>query len=388
MKTVLLVTDIAFWQNTIGSHMRIQGLVRHLARHHDVCVFYLKTVPASVQADLAAVGLRNVRVAGYKDYSDRKLPFRRALCQMEFFRDRAPEDFVSALMAFLSENPVQALIFEYVRLAYLLDGCPPGIPTILDTHDVMSARTISLRRAGQVASIEMSAAQEIAILRRFDRVLAISRADVAYLQGMIGAAPVIYTPHSVRAQPVHAVRPGFGGRLLFVGANTAPNVGGLRWFLDQLWPLLQPQGYGLDVVGTVCDAVATPPRGVVLHGQCDDLQPHLDAADIAINPVFVGGGLKIKCLDALAAGLPCITTAEGAAGLDGARGAGLVVANTRLAFLGAIRHFAASAGDRRVVAALAPRCIAAEFGDEAAYRGLAAWLEGSAATGRALEVRA
>ncbi|MDZ7908628.1 MAG: glycosyltransferase [Gemmobacter sp.] len=385
MKTILLVTDIAFWQNTIGSHMRIQGLVRHLAQHHEVCVFFFKSVPATVQADLAAIGLRNVRIVGYKEYSGRRLPFRRVMSQMEFFRDRAPEDFVSSLMGFLAENTVHAMIFEYVRMAYLLDGCPPSIPTILDMHDVMSARTISLRRAGQVASIEMSAALETALLRRFDRVLAISRADVDHLQGMIGPKPVIYAPHSVRSLPTHAVRPGFSGRLLFLGANTAPNVAGLRWFLDQVWPMLQPEGFVLDVVGNVADAFPGVPQGVVLHGQRDDLQPYLDAADIAINPVFVGGGLKIKCIDALASGLPCVTTAEGAAGLEGARGAGLVVANTRLAFLGAIRHFAASAGDRRVVAGLAPRCIAAEFGDDTAYRSLAAYLETCPAPGQTVE---
>lgn len=367
MKTVVLVTDIAFWLNNFGSHMRIQGLVRHLSQNHDVCVFFLKSIPADAQEGLTAIGLRNVRMVSYKDYSGRRLNFKRDIGQIDFFKGRAPDDFVSSLMAFLQSNPVDMVIFEYIRLAYMLDGCPKGLPVVLDMHDVMSARTISLRRAGLKASIEMTAATEKVLLSRFNRVLAISRADVAHLDDMIGLSNVVYVPHSVRQVYRHDCR-GDGKRLVFVGANTAPNVEGLRWFFDQVWPLLQPEGFTLDVVGNVCDAFRDPPPGVIRHGQQDDLQKYLDAADISINPVFVGGGLKIKCIDSLAAGLPCITTIEGAAGLEGAMGRGLFVANSRLQFAGAIRHLARHPAERRLVATLAPHFIDSEFTDRTAYR--------------------
>jgi hypothetical protein len=374
MKTIVLVTDIAFWENNFGSHMRIRSLLRYLAQHHHVTVFFLRTLPADARAALASAGLSNVGMVGYKDYSGRRRPFHKDLCRMACFRDRAVDDFVSSLTAFLAERPADMVILEYIRLAYLLDGCPAHIPTVLDMHDVMSARTVSLRRAGLKPSIELPLAEERVLLGRFDRVLAISRADLDHVVGSIGLSNVIYAPYSVPKARRHDCR-GDGRRLIFVGANSAPNVEGLRWFLAQVWPLLRSEDFRLDVVGTVCDAFGESPDGVVWRGQQDDLSHCLDEADIAINPVFVGGGLKIKCIDSLAAGLPCITTAEGAAGLEAARGCGLFVARTRLDFAAAIRYLSRSPEDRRLVAKLAPQFVENEFTDGSAYRHLARYLE-------------
>lgn len=374
MKTIVLVTDIAFWENNFGSHMRIQSLVRYLAQHHTVTVFFLRTLPADARGAMANAGLRNVSLVGYKDYSGRRKPFTKDLCRMACFADRAVDDFVSSLMAFLAERPADMIILEYIRLAYLLDGCPDDTRTVLDMHDVMSARTISLRRAGLKPSIELPLAEERVLLSRFDQVLAISRADVEHVVESIGLSNVIYAPYSVPKVRRHDCR-GDGRRLIFVGANSAPNVEGLRWFLAQVWPLLQSDDFRLDVVGTVCDAFPRPPDGVVRRGQQDDLANCLDEADIAINPVFVGGGLKIKCIDSLAAGLPCITTAEGAAGLEAARGRGLFVASTRLDFAAAIRYLSRSPEDRRLVAKLAPQFVDNEFTDGSAYRHLARYID-------------
>lgn len=376
MKKITLVTDIAFWSNSYGSHMRIQNLVRFLAQHNDLTVFFLKSLPGNIRVQLNQVALGHVKMVSYKQYSGRKIPFEKRVSSRDFFKKfAAPDDFVSSLSAFLEENQSEAVILEYIRLAYLLDACPSSVTTILDMHDVMSARTISLRRAGLKAGIEISHAAERDLLNRFDRVMAISRADVSTLKSYVHDNKVIYTPHSVHVTARDGKPIGDGKRLLFVGANSAPNIEGLRWFLDQVWPMLIEDGYILDVVGHVGSSFPKVPDGVVKHGQQDDMSWFLRHADIAINPVFVGGGIKIKCIDTLAAGLPCITTVEGAAGLEGALGAGLVVANSRLEFLGAIRHFAASADARRVVARLAPRFIDNELGESAAYSPLQRFIE-------------
>lgn len=374
MKKVLIVTDVAFWENTYGSHMRIRSLLAHLAKEHEVIVFFLKSITAKISKDIAAIGLKNVKVISYKSYSRRDVPYRKLIGNIEFFSGRAPADFVSSLLSFLDENKVDLIIIEYIRLSYLLDGCRPGTPVVLDMHDVMSARTISLRQANLTPSIEMSARTEREILLRYDKLLAISRADVLHVDRLVGSERAIYVPHSVQEMPSHKVRSGFGGRLLFIGAETAPNISGLRWFLDQVWPMLQNDGFVLDVVGRACNAFDIAPEGVILHGQQDDLQPYFDAADIAINPVFVGGGLKIKCIDALANGLPCITTSEGAAGLELAQMAGLFIARSRLSFCSAIRYYSKSASARNFASILGPRYIASEFGDATAYRSLDAWI--------------
>jgi hypothetical protein len=375
MKTVVLVTDIEFWSHSIGSHTRIQRLARGLSASHNLVVFLLRSVTAESSAAFSTLALKNAKLVSYKQYSGAAASHAGRVSKLPFFKKFAVDDFTSSLLLFLQETPADYLMVEYIRLGYLLDACPQGMKTILDMHDVMSLRTISLRQAGLKASIEMDAATERDILARFDRVLAISRYDQGFLAREMGLTNTLYVPCSVEDMATRDSL-GSGRRLIFTGGRTAPNIEGLRWFLSQVWPILATAGLVLDMVGPVCDAFPSVPAGVRLHGQQNDLQSFLAAADIAINPVFVGGGLKIKCIEALSAGLPCVTTIEGAAGLDAARDAGLVVATGRLAFIAAIRHFASSEDDRRAVAHLAPRYVRSEFSDQVAYASLEAYLGG------------
>lgn len=385
MRKVALVTDIAFWSNSYGSHMRIQGLIRHLAQNNDLHIFFLGSLPRGLREKLESMGLGGINITSYKSHSGLNHQFDARVAKSPMFKThKVPTDFVSSLKDFLEHHHFDAIILEYIRLAYLLDACPPDMTTMLDMHDVMSARSISLGRAGLRASIEVTAAVERDLLRQFDRVLAISRADVATAKRFVPADKIIYAPHSVTIPTDHQKPIGDGKRLFFVGANSAPNIEGLKWFLDQVWPMLEPEGFVLDVVGNICSSFPDSLPGVVMHGQVDDMSAMMDAADIAINPVFVGGGIKIKCIDALAAGLPCITTIEGASGLDGAIGAGLVVARSRLKFAAAVRYFAQSAEARRIVAITAPQFIDRELRPESAYGALQSFIDGMPCTVPAL----
>jgi hypothetical protein len=374
MKTIALVTDIAFWKNSMGSHVRIQGIARHLAANSRLIVFYLKSVTDEDRAEFDGLKLYNGTIVSYESYSGRNIPFARNISKWAFFAGNAIDDLTSSLNAFLAEVHVDAIVLEYIRLSYLLDGCPPGVKTVLDMHDVMSLRTISLRKVGLRASIEMDARTEASILKRYDRVLTISRADDDYVRDGLGLRHSIYAPYSVRAVS-QARKIGAGRKLIFVGANTDPNISGIRWFLDQVWPLLSGDGFAVDIVGSVGASIPHHLPGVRICGSIDDLTPFYDKADIAINPVFIGGGLKIKCLDALSHGLPCVTTVEGAAGLRGAIGAGLAVATSRLDFAAAIRHFATGPSERECAAFLAPHFVAGEFLDTTAYTRLESYLQ-------------
>jgi glycosyltransferase involved in cell wall biosynthesis len=106
-------------------------------------------------------------------------------------------------------------------------------------------------------------------------------------------------------------------RVLFFGTfGWKPNDDGVRRFIVESWPLVRAERPDacLRVAGggaqaAVGDLAGTP--GVEVVGFVDDLTSEISAARVVIAPLWVGGGTRIKVLEALAAGRPVVGTAVG-----------------------------------------------------------------------------
>ena len=72
----------------------------------------------------------------------------------------------------------------------------------------------------------------------------------------------------------------------------------------------------LLVAGQVCRVLNNNPEGIVNLGEIADLESIYDTADIVINPIRFGTGLKIKNIEALGYSKPLVTTSVGATGMD------------------------------------------------------------------------
>jgi len=111
-------------------------------------------------------------------------------------------------------------------------------------------------------------------------------------------------------------------RILFLGAlDWRPNLDAVRLLLDQVFPAVrvhEPDAR-LDIVGrnppAWLEARVAKQAGVTLHANVPDVRPYLAASGILAVPLRIGGGSRLKILEALAAGLPVVSTHVGAEGL-------------------------------------------------------------------------
>jgi len=105
---------------------------------------------------------------------------------------------------------------------------------------------------------------------------------------------------------------------LFIGSNYAPNVQAARFVAGNLCPALPHILF--VIAGGVGEALTNGrgPFNLRVTGALseDEKRSWLQAADVAINPMFAGSGTNIKMLDYLAAGLPVIATPTGARGIE------------------------------------------------------------------------
>lgn len=183
---------------------------------------------------------------------------------------------------------------------------------------------------------------ELRALRRCDLVLTLSAEDAAALRGWLPRLPIAYVPSGIGLQdrPI-CFDPRAEDEVLFVGNYLhPPNVEGALWLAREVWPLvrrLRPSAR-LTLAGRAPSAAiqALGTADVRVPGTVDDLQPLYARASLVTAPIFWGSGVRIKILEALACGLPLVTTALAAEGINLRQGESALFAEQPREFAAAI----------------------------------------------------
>jgi len=132
-------------------------------------------------------------------------------------------------------------------------------------------------------------------------------------------------------------------RIVFVGAmNYRPNADAAVWFARSLWAGIREQfpELRLTIVGGDPGPEVVALRdipGVEVTGRVPQIQPYYRDAMAAVVPLRVGGGTRLKIVEAMAAGVPVISTAIGAEGLMVEDGATILIAQEDAAWARALR---------------------------------------------------
>jgi O-antigen biosynthesis protein len=166
---------------------------------------------------------------------------------------------------------------------------------------------------------------EMRMLRRFDNVQVCTAANRDYL---VDLDPGL--SHSVRDSLRAAIEVNRfpatlkrrdNRQLLFVGGfRHTPNLEALQWFFQQVVPHLKNENDRFTVVGAGVDpppayAFAGSEGILTLPGFVEDIQPLMSEASVFLCPILSGSGIRVKLLEAFAAGIPVVSTRIGAEGL-------------------------------------------------------------------------
>jgi glycosyltransferase involved in cell wall biosynthesis len=153
--------------------------------------------------------------------------------------------------------------------------------------------------------------------RLYDRVIVCSDDDAAAL-----GEPAVTVPNGVDVERFLVTPVPNSPRIVAVGTlNYLPNVDGLEWFATEVLPLIQQRKPEAQLVIVGRDPVAairalTRLPGVQLHADVPRVEPYVEAARVAIVPLRVGAGTRLKALEAMAGARPVVGTSIGLAGLD------------------------------------------------------------------------
>ena len=341
-KKVVLATDAAFWEGKMGSHQRILAIARALKQHCSLKVFFFGSIGLQRRIQIKEAGFENM-IVSYKDFDQHLKPEESDLPKLSSFADvpglrrRRHNAFYTTFAQYMALAQPDLVLIEYIYLAYLKDAIPDSCLKVIDTHDVMCFREYRFYKHKMLKAISMSVSyqEEKSILSHFDAILAIQKHEYEILRKMLPNKVLLLCPHSVtynsQFQKSQEIK-----NIGFIGADNEANRSGLDWFVQQVWPIVKQLNLNLYIFGKVGDR---------FQDLCDqdasiiDMSDKLsqaeiyDSVDCMINPVFVGGGLKIKTLEALAYAKPIISSREGSVGIDNQNANGIIVAHDRSEFI-------------------------------------------------------
>lgn len=137
------------------------------------------------------------------------------------------------------------------------------------------------------------------------------------------------------------------------------NIEGLKWFLDEVFPIVLesfPQAI-LTILGKNPPLWLKKYSNVNVEGYVDKVQPYYNRANLSISPLFVGGGVRVKILEALAMELPVVSTSVGAEGITARKEDGLFVEDEPSKFAETIAYLMRSFAEARYYGSNARRFI-------------------------------
>lgn len=347
---ILFLAPYSLYPPTHGGAVFMYQAVRALARRHQVHVLAFVDQPEEVESNRALE-----RCARSVESLVRRFPPRRDFLALLPYSVRCflSAEFERRVHRLIWDHQIDLVQVDYTQMGHFAGGWR-HTPTALFEHDVyfQSARR-ALRQAASLTEFLETLVEwlravryEPRLLRRMDLVETCSETERRLLESFLGeAGPPIRGGLRAAVDTADFV-PVFAGRrpetLLFVGSfRHAPNLAGLRFLLREVLPPLRAARPSVELA--VVGANPTPEveqlcrqPGVRLLGMVPEIREVLARYALFLCPIFSGSGVRVKILEAFAAGIPVVSTPLGAEGLDVTDGRELLLAGSAGRFVSVI----------------------------------------------------
>jgi len=378
-----------------GGQRRLEGLMKELSRRHDVsaaALFNPDVDPAPSERAMREYCEEVTLVPARGEGLAKRLVQARSLFSRKSFEAGyfALPAFQRALDRVLSRRVFDVVIISaglfLTRYRYRPVNGNDSLPRlVLDEHNIefdlqrqMTRIGGPLRRIYNLVNWPKLRREEVDDWRRLDGVTFTSKVDEERARALAPAMRSAVVPsavdlHSFRPSPGYP--PSDGSTVMFFGINDYfPNTDGILFFIREVWPRLaasHPQAR-LKIVGPrpTPEILAERNGRVEVTGAVGDVRPHLAQSAAVIVPLRLGGGTRLKIVEAMAMAKPVVSTAIGAEGIE-------VVHEKHLLLADEPAQFAAAVGrvldDAKLAARLGEEgraLVTARYSWEAAARGL------------------
>lgn len=332
MKILALAPLVPYPLNR-GTHQRVFHFLQALGQKHELSVLMLD--PEGVAHEYMSVFRAfsaDVRYIPVRLNPWRPLWQRLASPLPETMHHWALKNVQRAIGDLLQRQRFDLIYCEDICMTQYLLDLPLDIPVVTDRNRVdiefMQEQRPFIEGWRQQLHFEENRWKlqrfERQVLQRFPRQIVCSAEDRDFLVQHYQAREIAVVGNGFDAgyfQPQVWENPSDIPVFCFTGAmDYQPNIDGLHWFMQQVYPLLKQRlsAFKLRVVGlNPLPEVQAYGRfsEVEVTGGVPDIRPAYAACDVYLAPIRIGGGTRLKILEAMAMQKPVVSTTTGAQGL-------------------------------------------------------------------------
>ena len=349
-----------------GGKIRPFNMIRHLHEAgHKVTVCSLAR--SAAEADEGA-GIAAHCTAFHMGHVNEPLQFARMIVRLPLPTPSSMGYFYSSELAAKVRELLRSqhwdLIFVHCSSVAQYVEHVSDVPKILDFGDMDSQKWLEYAHykpfplsLGYTLEGSKMLWAEKRLARQFDLCTATTRAEWQTLNDYGTGATTDWFPNGVDAQFFSPTDGAYDADTIsFIGRmDYYPNQECMQRFCDQVWPLLSAQRPQMKLLIVGADpspamtALGSLP-GVIVTGSVPDVRPYIRSSALMVAPLAIARGTQNKILEAMAMGVPVVTSTVAAGGVDAEAESHLLVADTSAQIAAAVLRLTQNPAERQRLA--------------------------------------
>lgn len=343
---VLIVDEEIPWPLNTGKRLRTFNLIQRLQKkHHITYLCYGETgssLPDCPNVELVSIPSPVLEQRGVRFYT---ALLANLMSGNPYIVDRHfSRLFANKAIQLASSGKFDLIHCEWTPYTENVISLLDKYPSVLSAHNVEAqiweryhkAETNLLKKAYINIQWRKLRRYEEKSARRYTMVTTVSAPDQQVFINKYGCSNVTVVPNGVDQNYFSPLnRPQKPSSMVFTGSmDWRPNQDGVRYFIEEIFPLIRrnipeatftvvgrkPPQWLIDMAGRSA--------GVVVTGTVDDVRPYIAESTLYVVPLRVGGGSRLKILEAMSMSRIVLSTTVGAEGLDVADGKNILLSDT------------------------------------------------------------